>query len=132
MKRRIFTFIITLVASLSFALCLGACDNIVENETIYGHWETEKFIMGPSSYPFESSFNITVSDDGTVTAGDVFGSDYANGTGTWTEENGVYDLVITYELSDGLSTERYTGTINKKRLTLKHSVMPYTYTMVKK
>lgn len=134
MKKRILTFLIALAVALSLALSLSACNLFqrdIYGETIYGHWETEKLIMDQSDYPFESPFNITVYNDGSVSAGNVFSWNYAEGHGTWTEEDGVYTIEITYELSDGLSTESYSGTINKNYLILRPSLMPYTYYMAK-
>lgn len=121
MKKRILTIFIALVVTTCFAFCLSACDAFQPNETIYGHWVTEKQItqIGNNSSEGKTAFNITINEDGTMTA-TKYPEPYTSvsGTGTWIETNGVYKIEIIYENGD---TADWNGTINKKRLTLKQS-----------
>ena len=134
MKKRILTILVTLAVSLSFVLCLGACDLFAKDETICGYWVTETFIIGHGDTTFKGkrTFNLHIYEDGTLTALEESGDyTYVEGTGTWKEEDGAYKFTITYKDKNGLRTENYTGNISKKHLTVELSITPYTYVMVK-
>lgn len=135
MKKKIMAALTTLAVTVCLSFCLGACGAFQKDETIEGHWITEKYItkVGDQTAEWESSFNITINEDGTMTA-KIYPDIYTcvTGTGTWIEEDGVYKLKITYEDGDNAN---WNGTIDKKYLTLTQSSSNWgisvTYVMIK-
>lgn len=135
MKKKILSILILITVAISCALFLGACDSFQKDETIFGHWVTEKQIIqiGDMSSEGKTGFNITINEDGTLTARkypDIYTG--VGGYGTWKEEDGVYKLEIIYEDDD---IAHWDATINKIHLTLKQSNKQFgilvTYIMTK-
>lgn len=135
MKKKIMAALTLIAVTFCLSLCIGACGAFQKDETIEGHWVTEKQItqLGDMKTEGQTGFNITINEDGTMTAvkyPDIYTG--VKGSGTWKEENGVYKIEITYEDQD---VAQWNGTIDKKHLTLTQSNSNWgisvTYVMVK-